>query len=108
MRKVFLVGSAAIAIGLALFLATNVGADTTASDRDVPTECSLGDVETDSATVYSDGASLVPTPVPVPFPSPGSCGGNTCGPGQFCCNPSCGVCANRGDSCTQQVCPPTS
>jgi len=35
----------------------------------------------------------------------GSCGGNTCGPDQFCCNPSCGICAPRDGACTQVFCP---
>lgn len=35
---------------------------------------------------------------------PTSCGGSTCGAGQYCCNPSCGICAPLGGSCTQQVC----
>jgi len=34
------------------------------------------------------------------------CGSNTCGAGEFCCNASCGTCAPRGGSCTQQVCAP--
>jgi len=32
------------------------------------------------------------------------CGDNVCGRGEFCCNESCGICAPRGGSCTQQVC----
>jgi hypothetical protein len=32
------------------------------------------------------------------------CGNNVCGSGTFCCNASCGICAPRGGSCTQQVC----
>ena len=27
-----------------------------------------------------------------------------CGSGEFCCNPSCGICAPIGGSCTQQFC----
>lgn len=34
----------------------------------------------------------------------GKCGDNTCGAGQFCCNPSCGICAPKGGACTQQFC----
>ncbi|CAN0579482.1 unnamed protein product, partial [Laminaria digitata] len=34
-----------------------------------------------------------------------SCGnGAACGAGQYCCNPSCGICAPVGGSCTQQAC----
>lgn len=33
-----------------------------------------------------------------------ACGSNTCGAGEFCCNPSCGICAPEGWACTQQVC----
>jgi hypothetical protein len=34
----------------------------------------------------------------------GSCGDNTCGPNQFCCNASCGICAPLGGACTQVFC----
>ena len=51
--------------------------------------------------------SLFPTPVPFPLPDPGTCGGNVCGKGEYCCNASCGTCAPIGASCTQQVCNPT-
>jgi hypothetical protein len=40
----------------------------------------------------------------VPDVTGGSCGGNTCSAGQFCCNPSCGICAPKGGACTQQFC----
>ncbi|WP_156338212.1 hypothetical protein [Chondromyces crocatus] len=36
------------------------------------------------------------------------CGNNECGPGTFCCNASCGVCAPKGGACTQQVCDPVA
>jgi hypothetical protein len=32
------------------------------------------------------------------------CGANTCADGEYCCNPSCGICAPEGGFCTQQVC----
>jgi hypothetical protein len=35
-----------------------------------------------------------------------SCGGNTCGLDEFCCNASCGICAPLGGSCTEQFCEP--
>jgi hypothetical protein len=37
------------------------------------------------------------------------CGKNTCGAGQYCCNPSCGTCAGLNELCTQEACedPPT-
>ncbi|WP_224244532.1 hypothetical protein [Hyalangium gracile] len=34
----------------------------------------------------------------------GSCGGNSCGAGTWCCNPSCGVCAPKGASCLDIAC----
>jgi hypothetical protein len=34
------------------------------------------------------------------------CGHNFCGPGEYCCNRSCSICAPRGDVCTQRVCAP--
>jgi hypothetical protein len=43
-------------------------------------------------------------PVCVPAPGGGACGGNQCGPGQFCCNASCGTCAPIGGACLQIVC----
>ncbi len=46
-------------------------------------------------------------PIPFPIP-PASCGGNVCGPGTYCCNPSCGTCTPFGAYCTQQVCHPDS
>ena len=33
-----------------------------------------------------------------------SCGSNTCGWFQYCCNASCGICVPYGWSCTQQAC----
>jgi hypothetical protein len=40
----------------------------------------------------------------VPNVAGGQCGGNTCSAGQFCCNPSCGICAPKGGACTEQFC----
>lgn len=34
------------------------------------------------------------------------CGSSVCGTGTYCCNASCGICAPKGASCTQQYCPP--
>jgi hypothetical protein len=33
-----------------------------------------------------------------------ACGKNTCSESEFCCNPSCGICAPQGGACTQQFC----
>ena len=33
-----------------------------------------------------------------------SCGPNTCQPGQYCCNRSCGYCADPGGFCTEEFC----
>jgi hypothetical protein len=35
-----------------------------------------------------------------------SCGAAVCGPGEFCCNSSCSVCAPLGGACTTQACAP--
>ncbi|MDB4989358.1 MAG: hypothetical protein JWN04_4536 [Myxococcaceae bacterium] len=35
---------------------------------------------------------------------PVSCGSITCGEGQICCNPSCGICTAPDVMCTQQFC----
>merc|ERR1712019_74861 len=35
------------------------------------------------------------------------CGSNTCDPGEYCCNESCGTCAPLGGFCTQEYCCPT-
>jgi hypothetical protein len=32
------------------------------------------------------------------------CGGSLCGPHEYCCNPSCGICAPIGGACIQAVC----
>jgi hypothetical protein len=32
------------------------------------------------------------------------CGDKVCGSDEFCCNPSCGICAPDGGFCTQQYC----
>lgn len=34
----------------------------------------------------------------------GTCGGNICGKGTYCCNASCGICVPKGMLCTQQAC----
>jgi hypothetical protein len=36
-----------------------------------------------------------------------SCGKKTCGPGQTCCNASCGTCVSAGGVCTQIACQST-
>jgi len=36
----------------------------------------------------------------------GTCGNSVCGSGEFCCNPSCGICAPFGGACTEQACHP--
>ncbi len=36
--------------------------------------------------------------------APTTCGENTCGPGTYCCNASCGICAPKGGACTLQIC----
>lgn len=33
-----------------------------------------------------------------------TCGNTVCGDGEYCCNPSCGICAPIGGFCTQQAC----
>ena len=37
-------------------------------------------------------------------PAPVTCGVITCGQGQVCCNPSCGICTDPGGSCSKVVC----
>lgn len=40
---------------------------------------------------------------------PASCGDRRCGTGEYCCNPSCGICAPMGAMCIQLACaPPTT
>lgn len=41
---------------------------------------------------------------PPPTKAGSACGKSTCTGDQFCCNPSCGICAPKGGACTQQVC----
>ncbi len=65
---------------------------------DSPAQCMLVKYFCEAGTPFSDasgcGCDLSIKP----------CGGNTCGTGEFCCNPSCGICAPEGGFCTQQVC----
>lgn len=35
-----------------------------------------------------------------------TCGNTVCGDGEYCCNPSCSVCAPKNGGCTLQVCEP--
>ena len=37
-------------------------------------------------------------------PSAVTCGSTTCPAGTECCNPSCGICVNPGEACTQETC----
>jgi hypothetical protein len=39
-------------------------------------------------------------------PAGPTCGPNTCAPGQYCCNASCGICAPKGAACIQIACDP--
>lgn len=41
---------------------------------------------------------------PVAFCAGEPCGGNVCGPEEYCCNPSCGICAPLGGACIQVAC----
>jgi hypothetical protein len=36
-----------------------------------------------------------------------TCGGKSCGAGEFCCNASCGICAPKGGACIQIACSAT-
>lgn len=56
--------------------------------------------------VASPATAVTPAAEPAFILVPQPCGGNTCGPGTFCCNRSCGICAPLGGFCTQQVCAP--
>jgi hypothetical protein len=33
------------------------------------------------------------------------CGPNTCNVGQVCCNATCGICTNPGETCRKEPCP---
>lgn len=60
----------------------------------------------DTATLQAEAAPVVEEPAPESIIIERTCGKNTCGTGEFCCNVSCGICAPKGGSCTQQYCPP--
>jgi hypothetical protein len=47
---------------------------------------------------------ILPPIILPPFPPIGACGDNLCRQGEFCCNPSCGICAPLGGACIQVVC----
>jgi hypothetical protein len=34
------------------------------------------------------------------------CGDSTCGPGEYCCNESCSICAPEGGACVRMLCQP--
>jgi hypothetical protein len=36
-----------------------------------------------------------------------ACGSMTCGDGEVCCNPSCGICTKPGEGCIKKLCEPT-
>jgi hypothetical protein len=48
--------------------------------------------------------SIPPGTPPYTEPTGSSCGQNQCGPGEYCCNQSCGICAPVGGFCIQSVC----
>jgi hypothetical protein len=61
---------------------------------------SLGD---DSAPLQqSDDDDEMPSVEPTP------CGDAVCGAGEYCCNASCGTCAEEGQGCTLQDCEPSA
>lgn len=43
-------------------------------------------------------------PAPPTPPTPTLCGENECARGEYCCNPSCGICAPIGGSCILVAC----
>lgn len=49
-------------------------------------------------------SAAAPGPTGVPTKAGAKCGKSTCGPTEYCCNPSCGICAPKDGACTQQVC----
>ena len=46
----------------------------------------------------------VPASPPTTLPASHACGVTTCAPDSVCCNPSCGICAAPGATCSQQSC----
>jgi hypothetical protein len=55
----------------------------------------------------SDDVSIGRDPAPVSPRDGGDpmrCGDTTCGSGEVCCNPSCGICTEPGGVCTTQIC----
>jgi hypothetical protein len=58
-----------------------------------------------SAPTVWDGSPEVCACVPAKDPGAGNqCGSKTCGSGEYCCNPSCGICAPKGGACIQIHC----
>jgi hypothetical protein len=62
--------------------------------------CAAVTCQVGSTCIVVDGKGVCVAPGP-------KCGANTCSAGQFCCNPSCGICAPRGGACTQVICDAT-
>jgi hypothetical protein len=52
----------------------------------------------------SGSSAPVAAPQDDSFAAGGSCGGNTCGKNQHCCNASCGWCVPIGMECPQIAC----
>lgn len=51
---------------------------------------------------------ILPPTRPPPNDDDETCGpkNTICGSGEYCCNPSCGICAPLGGACTKQFCDP--
>ncbi len=60
----------------------------------------------EGATAFFDrcGCGCLQRPGRPPTAGPTRCGDSVCGPGTFCCNESCGICAPLGGACIQIVC----
>ena len=100
MRKIL------VGLGTILVLVVGVAAlvEAPRTSDPLPIDCSTVPALADDSPFAVKQAGFTPVPFPLP---PSTCGGNVCGPGTYCCNPSCGTCTPFGAYCTQQVCNPT-
>jgi PrcB C-terminal len=55
-------------------------------------------------TVWDGSPGVCACVTPKDPPAGEKCGSNTCAAGDYCCNPSCGICAPKGGACIQIHC----
>jgi len=67
-------------------------------------QVSSSDPASDPAAESSAADSSIPAELDEGAANKLACGNTFCKKGEFCCNPSCSICAPNGGFCTQQFC----